>query len=617
MTLLLATAVAASWSVPADGSLSEVSQLLSDGDVVELTEDTTGCLDAGRSITLQGDVTLTGDGSCESLLVVNDGETLTVQGLKLRNPAGRVAGVWYSHLVLDGVEVAEAGGELQGGAVYHYVGTLTVVDSSFQNNVGTDGGAIAAVWLSSLSIQSSSFQGNEASGHGGAIFTYAIDGPVDVADSTFVDNRAQNGGAIASHWYHHLNIQDCSLSDNRAESYGGAVTSWYNGDLTVGGSEFRDNLAVALSGGALNVYGGNDREWSVSFEDSSFSGNEAGSNGGGIDVSWMGTVSLSGLRFEANQAGGSGGGVSTYALLDLSISNTAFLSGTAVGRGGGLYSAWTSVESLSNSLFVGNEAALGGGLSRYAGYDVDIVNNTFVDNAGGTWGGAAYLEWSYGRFANNLVMGSSGTGLYVMEAYSLINTDFAHNAWWDNTVAHGGGFSHPGVTDLLVEPMLLSETDWRLQIESPLRDAGDPELMDPDGSASDIGAWGGPGAEDQDLDEDGHPYFSDCDDTDPSENVLLEWYADTDGDGYGGGEPLMACIQPEGTFAVYGDCDDTDPDTHPGAVEHRGDGIDQDCDGLDPEPRDPDRSETLRACQPAVAPTWLGLILLMAARRRS
>ena len=36
-------------------------------------------------------------------------------------------------------------------------------------------------------------------------------------------------------------------------------------------------------------------------------------------------------------------------------------------------------------------------------------------------------------------------------------------------------------------------------------DVGDPELRDPDGSRSDIGAWGGPGADDWDLDEDGYP----------------------------------------------------------------------------------------------------------------
>jgi len=42
-------------------------------------------------------------------------------------------------------------------------------------------------------------------------------------------------------------------------------------------------------------------------------------------------------------------------------------------------------------------------------------------------------------------------------------------------------------------------------LSSLLFDAGDPALMDPDGSTSDIGAYGGPGAEFWDLDWDGYP----------------------------------------------------------------------------------------------------------------
>ncbi len=39
--------------------------------------------------------------------------------------------------------------------------------------------------------------------------------------------------------------------------------------------------------------------------------------------------------------------------------------------------------------------------------------------------------------------------------------------------------------------------DWDLTLsaDSALRDAGDPDLTDPDGTRSDIGAHGGPGAE--------------------------------------------------------------------------------------------------------------------------
>lgn len=69
--------------------------------------------------------------------------------------------------------------------------------------------------------------------------------------------------------------------------------------------------------------------------------------------------------------------------------------------------------------------------------------------------------------------------------------------------------------------------------------------------------------------------------------------ADTDGDGYDDGEeaswgsdPLDAASLPAADSDGDGydetvDCDDTDALVHPGAQDVPGDGIDQDCDGLD------------------------------------
>ncbi len=78
---------------------------------------------------------------------------------------------------------------------------------------------------------------------------------------------------------------------------------------------------------------------------------------------------------------------------------------------------------------------------------------------------------------------------------------------------------------------------------------------------------------------------NDCDGTvDESDAIdALAWFADADGDGYG--EPaswVYACEAPVGFVADSMDCDDSDSTVNPGATEICGDGIDQDCDGLDP-----------------------------------
>ncbi len=57
------------------------------------------------------------------------------------------------------------------------------------------------------------------------------------------------------------------------------------------------------------------------------------------------------------------------------------------------------------------------------------------------------------------------------------------------------------------------------------------------------------------------------------------WYADSDGDGYGGAATGdHACVAPAGTVGDSDDCDDGDPTVHPDADEVCND-LDDDCDG--------------------------------------
>ncbi len=77
---------------------------------------------------------------------------------------------------------------------------------------------------------------------------------------------------------------------------------------------------------------------------------------------------------------------------------------------------------------------------------------------------------------------------------------------------------------------------------------------------------------------------NDCDDMididDPSIRGDVDWYADSDGDGFGDrASSLTSCTQPTGYTSDSDDCDDTDYDVNPDATEICGDGVDNDCDG--------------------------------------
>ncbi len=71
------------------------------------------------------------------------------------------------------------------------------------------------------------------------------------------------------------------------------------------------------------------------------------------------------------------------------------------------------------------------------------------------------------------------------------------------------------------------------------------------------------------------------DDDDPSRDrtTAIDWYADTDLDGYGTGLAVRACDAPTGAVSLPGDCDDTSAATRPTGAEVCND-RDDDCDAL-------------------------------------
>ena len=140
-----------------------------------------------------------------------------------------------------------------------------------------------------------------------------------------------------------------------------------------------------------------------------------------------------------------------------------------------------------------------------------LSNVTLCDNQATIWGsgrgGGLALEDNADATGTNVLfcsneVDSDGGGIYVKDTSTV---DVAHTDAWDNTPDDYSGMRDPTGTDgdLSAAPGFLTSS-FHLSARSPLIDAGDPTLLDPDGSPSEIGAFGGPGADGWDLDGDGY-----------------------------------------------------------------------------------------------------------------
>ncbi len=219
-----------------------------------------------------------------------------------------------------------------GGAIF--VGSasnVTIDNSTFTgNNSNTVGGAIATRGNSngqesSLQISKSTFKGNTSGVAGGAISIGSksegtVEGqPLSITESDFIENSSNKGGAIYSKGK--LTIEGGRFSKNDSTAEGGAILN-SGGTLTVTNATFDGNTGA--SGGAIYSNHSNNIG-ALKITNGSFIGNSAtNGNGGAIFAGLETTLSLENVTFEDNTAKGAGGAISTAATSTTFKGNNVF-----------------------------------------------------------------------------------------------------------------------------------------------------------------------------------------------------------------------------------------------------------------------------------------------------
>jgi hypothetical protein len=270
----------------------------SGGDVVTFASGLTGTIELGQEIEIYNDAVaiqgpgadqITVDGNGDRIFYAfamdEPGTPVSISGLTLTggdagSGAGGAVRTGYSgdevpDLTLSSMVVTGNTAEQGGGGVAPDGGSLTVRDSSFTNNVAGDpsvngsngGGAIHFYHADDLLIERSTFSNNAAvyddDGYGGAAVIYTT-GDVTIVGSSFVGNRATDGGGALHFWSQTgaVNIQNSTFSGNVA-------------DTGASGEDF-----CCTGGGAINFYDDDDQEPPRRVLNSTITGNSAATGGG-------------------------------------------------------------------------------------------------------------------------------------------------------------------------------------------------------------------------------------------------------------------------------------------------------------------------------------------------
>ncbi len=347
---------------------------------------------------------------------------------------GRVA-------TISGTQVTSNTAGENGGGLYqrNASGQVDVTNSRFERNMAEQysGGGLY-VWAK-LTLTKTQIVSNTAGGSGGGIHIY---GSVFLTETQAVSNTAGlfGGGIYQRDNSEHVDIIGSHFERNIAD-YGGGL--YVEGSTTL--------MEVQAINNTARQYGGGLNAITTTITSGLFERNVA-DYGGGLYV--KGSATLINGRLERNAANNGGG---LYVESNATLTGTQVISNLAEIQGGGLYqhSGDGKVQVTSGS-FLGNIASQFGGGGLYIEGRAVLSGTSVISNTAESLGGGLYVigdvSATLSLFERNMTM-SSGGGLFAVGNTALTETQVINNV----AMEEGGGLYSRG-SAILVETQIVSNT---------------------------------------------------------------------------------------------------------------------------------------------------------------
>jgi len=318
--------------------------------------------DGGGLFSIDSTLTITGSRFSHNIAVTRAGALEVVNTYETIPHVALISTSVFTH---NSVQIF--GGAIVGeGTLPHDDSSLDIDDCTFDHNTAFEGGAIVFD-SQKTTVRNSRFTYNLATVSGGALATTNVvdtivnaslfgPGHVFTKFATTISNCQFSHNVAQGDRLQHDALFGGPAAGLNFALGGGALLTYMNGYLNVIDSTFRDNIAENGDGGAIlnggaeaqNVFfsGADAFDVLTTVVNSTFVGNEAAGNGGAI-ASLPGSVLTIPTRTVANTT--------------VSATSSDFKDNAAAGNGGAIYLG-ASTATISNNAYEKNHAALGNSL---------------------------------------------------------------------------------------------------------------------------------------------------------------------------------------------------------------------------------------------------------------